>query len=227
MSDAYSQHKFWRFTQNDDIEGRPPVESLVPISLKRNRVMNSVLVLCVGMLGAASPASVETQNPRPVQVAAANYGILPGGCYKQPAYRSPLAQNVPVGYSAGTANCAGGWCGPIGTRGYTARPYTPVSYSQGTANCPGGVCPTRPAYTARSANCYGPNCPQQVPGSYYPATYETRYNGVPASRFPASGYTQPRFNSYPAARPVDANWPSSYRTLPSSNSQNVNSPFFN
>lgn len=198
--------------------------------------MNSLLVLCVGMMGAANPATLETQNHQPVRVAAANCGILPGGCYGQSAYRPPIAQNVPGGYSMGTANCASGqcvancpngWCGPIGTARYTARPYSPVSYSQGTANCPNGQCPLQPGYTSRPATCYGPNCPQQGSGSYYPQAYQTRYNSVPGTWSPSSSYSLPRYNSYPVSRPVDYNWPSTYRTVPTSSFQNSNSPFFN
>ncbi len=190
--------------------------------------MNSVIVLCVGMLGAANPG-VETQNHQPVQVAA-NYSIAPGGCYNPAAYRSPLVQNVPVGYSAGTANCANGRCAPVGTASYNTRPYTPVSYSNyqaGTAYCPNGQCQTHSAYRPTGATCFGSNCPQQTPGSYYPSNYDSRYNTVPGTRFPASGYSQPRINPYPAQRPVDPNWPSTYRTLPVNYNQSSTSPFFN
>ena len=136
--------------------------------------MNSVIVLCVGMLGAANPG-VETQNHQPVQVAA-NYSIAPGGCYNPTGYRSPLVQNVPVGYSTGLANCANGQCAPIsaancangrcapiGTASYNTRPYTPVSYSSyqaGTAYCPNGQCQTHSAYRPTGSTCFGPNCSQ-------------------------------------------------------------------
>jgi hypothetical protein len=198
--------------------------------------MNSVLVFCVGMVGAANPAVLETQTHQPVQVVAANYGILPGGCYQPAAYRAPVAQNAPYGYSIGTANCANGqcapvsaancangWCGTTTPASYSARPYSPVSYSQSQVNCPGGQCPT--AYGTRPATCYGPNCPPQVPGNYAVPTYQTRYNTVPATRFPAPSYTQPRINSYPTSYP--GNWSSQSRTLPASYNQNSNSPFFN
>lgn len=182
--------------------------------------MNSVFVLCVGMLGAA-PASLETNTPQPVQVAA-NYGILPGGCYQQTGYRSPLAQNAPTGYSVGTANCPNGWCG---TTTAAARPYSPVSYSQGTAHCPSGHCHALPAYGANPATCYGPNCPQHGVGSYSPATYDSRYNTLPATRFPAS-FSQPRSNFYPVSRPLNGNWSGTSRSLPANYYGNSNTPFF-
>jgi hypothetical protein len=119
--------------------------------------MNSVFVLCVGMMGAMAPAGSEAGS-QPVQVAQAGYGILPGGCY-QPAYRSPVVQNYP----SGNSNCPGGWCGPMGT-----------------ANCPNGNC--SPA--GNNCGCLSGYCPQHgvygsqgtrfnaaQPGRFSSATY--------------------------------------------------------
>lgn len=197
--------------------------------------MNSVIVLCVGMMGAANPNGLEAQHQQPVQVAAADYSILPGGCYSQPAYRAPVAQNFSAKYPAGSSNCAGGWCGPIGTASYpSGSTYAPANYQPRTANCVGcanGQCSPQ----CHAADCPNGQCLQHGLSGSQGTNFNrsntwrqgSRYHQAPATRYPAGGYAQPRGNSYPAPRTYDVNWTNTNRPIQPSSYQNSTNPYFN
>jgi hypothetical protein len=115
--------------------------------------MKKIIMLCVGVLGVAGQSSFAAGN--------AGYGIAAGGCYGQPEYRSPVAQNVPYNYPAGSANCVNGRCAPIGSVNYSQGQYGPLSYSAGAADCPNGQCPLN--HTAGTAD--------YTTGQYRPVDY--------------------------------------------------------
>lgn len=210
--------------------------------------MNNVIVLCVGLMGAANPAHETTENSKSVQVAFAGCNLANGGCYGQPTYRSPVVQNGSFHYSSANCNCPPGACAQ-GRCSANCPQCNQVSYSAGTAaNCPNGQCAPR-SYSSYSAGtaancpngqcqfrgsnnasgrCYGPNCPQQNRIGYYPAT-TTQYNPLPTRRYPVGRYTQPRRNPNSAGRTYNVNWSNTYRPVQPSNSynSNTNSPFFN
>lgn len=208
--------------------------------------MNSVIVLCVGLMGAANPAQETIENPRPVQVADAGCNLARGGCYQQPAYRSPVAQRGPLSYSTANCNCSPGACAdgqcsascPNGQ----CSPLSYSAYSTGsTSNCANGQC------SPNGGKCYGPNCSQQYRGSYYPATTQrnrgsfypattqynpfssARYNPISTNRYPVGRYTQPYRNPFATDRNYNGNWTNTYRPVQPSNRYNSNtsSPFFN
>lgn len=205
--------------------------------------MNSVIVLCVGLMGAANPALDNAENPQPVQVAFAGCNIASGGCYQQPGYRSPVAQRGPVGYSTANCNCPPGACAngqcslncpngqcrpvsytsgtaancPNGQCGLTGYP----RYTTGTrANCPNGQCSPNGSYAA--GKCYGPNCPPQNRGTYSRST-GSQYHILP---YPAANSTQPRRNPYAAGRTQNVNWTNTARPVQPAGYSNSNSPFF-
>ena len=176
--------------------------------------MNSIFVLCVGMMGAA-PADFEARETQPVQVAQADYGILPGGCYR-PAYRTPVAQR-PVSYSGAADNCPSGWCGTTARSAACPAGICPPGncvHGQCNANCPTGYCPTHGGYNTGSSRTW------RDESQYHILPY-------PAPQYPSAGYSQPRGQRAPLPRTYDVNWTNTYRPVSTTTYGSQSSPFFN
>jgi hypothetical protein len=209
--------------------------------------MKKIIMLCVGVLGAVNQASFAAGD--------AGYGIAAGGCYGQLAYPSPLAQNVPYNYPAGSSNCANGRCAPIGsayrsngpygplshaanysngqygplshTANYSNGQYRPVDYTSGNLDRRDGQCHLKGNQDWNAGNQYQTNRRRPTAGNHYAPNTNSRYIQTPDTLFGRDIYPQPRSNPYSAQPAYDVNWTNTNRPVQPSNYQNSTSPFFN